>query len=223
MSSLSTFRCLTPEVHPRVSAGDTVDIFEYTEFEFYDLIVYWDDRDNETRQSIGRWLGLSHIGSALCYYLLTEKATILSRTSLQHITKEDFETDEMRERVRVYHEELNRNINAVSEYLNEEDGDDFITDDVVLPIGYQENEGGYFGLENMPDIDEVIESENARVEAGSYDKFVGVDVILPNSADQKLMARVINWNLCDVYNSSGIDVLFVVVLLLFYIIYCCVG
>jgi len=42
----------------------------------------------------------------------------------------------------------------------------------------------------MPDIDEVIESENARVEADSYDKFVGVDVILPNSADQKLMARV---------------------------------
>ena len=34
--------------------------------------------------------------------------------------------------------------------------------------------------------------------------------------------NLINWNICDVYNSSGIDVLFVVVLLLFYIIYCCV-
>jgi len=96
----------------------------------------------------------------------------------------------MRERVRVYNEELNQNINGASKYLNEEDGYDFITDDVALPIGHQENEGGYFGLENMPDIDEVIESENARVDADSYDKFVGVDVILPNSADQKLMARV---------------------------------
>ena len=42
----------------------------------------------------------------------------------------------------------------------------------------------------MPDIDEMINSENARAEADTYDKYVGVDVILPNSADQKLMARV---------------------------------
>jgi len=42
----------------------------------------------------------------------------------------------------------------------------------------------------MPDIDEMINSENAKAEADSYDRFVGVDVILPNSADQKLMARV---------------------------------
>jgi len=76
--------------------GDTVDISEWTEFEFYDLMMYWDDREKEASQSIGRWLGPSHhIGSALCHYILTEKATILSRTSVQHITKEEFETYEM--------------------------------------------------------------------------------------------------------------------------------
>jgi len=79
-----------------VLTGDTIDISEWTEFEFYDLVVYWDDREDETWQSIGRWLGPSHhIGSALYYYILTEKATILSRTSVQHITKEDFDTNEM--------------------------------------------------------------------------------------------------------------------------------
>jgi len=59
-----------------------------------------------------------------------------------------------------------------------------------LPLGNEEKEGDYFGLPGMPDIDEMISSENAKAEADSYDKFVGVDVILPNSADQKLMARV---------------------------------
>jgi len=58
--------------------GDTIYISEWTEFEFYDLVVYWDDRDNEAGQSIGRWFGPSHhIGSALCYFILTEKATVL--------------------------------------------------------------------------------------------------------------------------------------------------
>jgi len=132
--------------------GDTVDISEWTEFEFYDLVLYWDDRDNETRQSIGRWLGPSHhIGSALCYYILTEKATVLSRTSVQHITKEEFETIDMKERVRIYHETLSRNIDLTSEYNNEEDGDDFITDDVAVPIGY-EDEGEYFGPSQILDM-----------------------------------------------------------------------
>ena len=170
--------------------GDTVDISEWTEFEFYDLVLYWDDRDNESRQSIGRWLGPSHqIGSALFYYVLTEKTTVLSRTSVQHITKEEFETIDMKERVRIYHETLNRNIDLTSEYNNEEDGDDFITDDVAVPIGY-EDEGEYFGPSHILDIDEMINSENSKTESDSYDKYVGADVILRNSADQKLMARV---------------------------------
>jgi len=168
--------------------GDTIDISEWTEFEFYDLVVYWDNRDGEAGQSIGRWLGPSHhIGSALCYYILTERATVLSRTSVQHITKEDFQIYEMKERVRMYRESLNRNIDA--ECANEEDDADFITDDVALPIGYQENEGEYFGPEDIPDVDEMIDTENARFEADSYDKFVGAEVILPNRGDLTLMAK----------------------------------
>ena len=68
--------------------GDTIHISEWIEFEFYDLVIYWDDRKNEAKQRIGRWLGPSyHVGSALCYYILTEKATVLSRTSVQHIDR----------------------------------------------------------------------------------------------------------------------------------------
>jgi len=117
-----------------VLTGDTIDISEWTEFEFYDLVVYWDDRENEARQSIGRWLGPSHhIGSALCYYILTEKATVLSRTSVQHITKEDFATSEMQERVKEYHVLLNEHINSPQEYQDTEDDNDFIYADVALP------------------------------------------------------------------------------------------
>jgi len=61
---------------------------------------------------------------------------------------------------------------------------------VALPLGYEEEEDNYFGLSGVPDIDEMINAENAKTESDLYDKFVGVDVILPNSADQKLMARV---------------------------------
>jgi len=61
---------------------------------------------------------------------------------------------------------------------------------VALPIGYQENEGEYFGPEDIPDIDEMIDTENARNEADSYDKFIGVEVKFPNRGDLMLMAKV---------------------------------
>jgi len=170
--------------------GDTIDISEWIEFEFYDLIVYWDDRDGDTKQSIGRWLGPSHhIGSALCYYILTEKGTVLSRTSVQHIPIEEFETAEMKARVTACHETLNRHINATSEYVSEESGDDFVKDDETVPIGY-EPDGDYFGLAEAPDIDEFIDVENERTQSDSYDKYIGAEVVLPNSADQNLMAKV---------------------------------
>jgi len=79
---------------------------------------------------------------------------------------------------------------AELEYQNEEDGDDFITDDVALPIGYQESEGEYFGLSRTPDTDEIIDKEIARTEADSYDKFIGAEVELPNRGDLMLMAKV---------------------------------
>jgi len=174
-----------------VLTGNTIDISEWTEFEFYDLVMYWDNRDNDSGQSIGRWLGPSHhVGSALCYHILTEKATVISRTSVQHITKEDFNTSEMQGRVKVYHESLNQHIDAASEYMSGENDADFITNDVAPPVGYQESEGEYLGLQDMPDIDEIIDTENARVEADSYDKFVGAEITLPNRGDQMLMAKV---------------------------------
>jgi len=92
--------------------------------------------------------------------------------------------------VRVYHETLNSSIDAAYEYIIEDDENDLVKDDVILPPGYEEEEDNYFGLPGVPDIDEMINAENAKTESDSYHKYVGVDVILPNSADQKLMAKV---------------------------------
>jgi len=96
----------------------------------------------------------------------------------------------MQERVKAYHESLNQQINAESEYMSGENDADFITDDVALPAGYQENEGEYFGLQDISEIDDIIDTENARIEADLYDKFVGAKIILPNRGDLMLMAKV---------------------------------
>ena len=53
---------------------DTIDISERKKFKFYNLCWYWDTQNNNTESRIGRWLGDSNrVGSALCYWFLSEK------------------------------------------------------------------------------------------------------------------------------------------------------
>ena len=108
---------------------------------------------------------------------------------MQHIRKEEFENPDMKDRVADYHESLNKYIDATSEYVNEKNGDNFVKDDETVPMGY-EDDGDYFGLSEAPDIDEIIDSEDERTQSDSYDKYIGAQIILPNSADQSLMAKV---------------------------------
>ena len=45
-------------------------------------------------------------------------------------------------------------------------------------------------LSEAPDVDDFINADNAREEVNSYDSYLGVEVSLPNAADEKLMAKV---------------------------------
>ena len=69
---------------------DTVDISEWTDFEFYDLCWYWDKPNDWENSKLGRWLGVSHcIGSSLCYWILNDIGTMLARTIVQNVTREN--------------------------------------------------------------------------------------------------------------------------------------
>ena len=77
--------------------------------------------------------------SALCYFILTKKATILSRTSLQRMTKDDFATSVMQGRVEAYHGSLEGHIDSGPGCEDAEDDNDFTKDDAALPGGYEES------------------------------------------------------------------------------------
>lgn len=52
--------------------GDTIDISEWLDFEFYDLVWYWDQKKmdmTDEQARIGRWLGIAHrVGSDMTYW-----------------------------------------------------------------------------------------------------------------------------------------------------------
>ena len=77
------------------------------EFEFYDLVWFWNNQSDDTKPMLGRWLGVSHrVGSALCYWIISEKGKVLSQTTVQHLTAEEPRDPNIQERIRYYHGSL---------------------------------------------------------------------------------------------------------------------
>ncbi len=86
--------------------GQTIDISEWLDFDFYDRVWYWDQpkADMTTEQArIGRWLGIAHrVGSDMTYWVLTESGRVIARSTVQHITISDMATDAIRDRVSLF-------------------------------------------------------------------------------------------------------------------------
>jgi hypothetical protein len=75
--------------------GNTPDISEYTEFDFYQFVMYYDPNDADeagvARRKLGRWLGPSkHVGQALCYYVLKPNGRYVARSTVRPIVADDF-------------------------------------------------------------------------------------------------------------------------------------
>ena len=70
--------------------GDTVDISEWADFEFYDSCWYWDTLNDWKNPKLGICLGVSHrIGSSLLSWILNDIGTVLTRTTVQHVTRDE--------------------------------------------------------------------------------------------------------------------------------------
>ena len=79
---------------------------------------------------IGRCIGFSNrVGSALCYWVLTEKLNIVARTTVQHVTRDEAENSEIQQNINNYHMTLESAIGAdefmldlygMYEFINEE-------------------------------------------------------------------------------------------------------
>ena len=68
-----------------ILTGEMPNIMEWLDFSFYDLIWYHVSSYDTTTQPhrLGRWLGISHhVGSALCYLVLTQSAQVMSSTNM---------------------------------------------------------------------------------------------------------------------------------------------
>ena len=150
-----------------ILTGDTPDISEFIDFDFYDWVWYLNNpNDKESPPQLGRWLGVSHrVGSAMCYFVLTQNGTVLSRSSVQPVTIPEQLSDDVRTRMEKYDLEINGRL-ADEKYISDE-----IRSDVLY---LEDDDPTVEGEEESPilEADEVWENN-------AYDQYVNAEILLP--------------------------------------------
>ena len=151
--------------------GETPDISEDIDFQFYDWVWYWDHPGDEDSPHLGRWLGVSHrVGAAMCYWVLTEKGTTISRSTVQHVTKEERLQDTLKASIEAYDRSLKEKLDDEM-HIQENNNIEFYLDDV----GELDN-----------DSDDVVPMEKSLIPEAddftpdSYDTLLGASLQLPN-------------------------------------------
>jgi hypothetical protein len=91
--------------------GQTPDISEWLNFGFYNL-VWWLDRPTkpnftDAMRRLARWLGVSHqVGSDLSYWLIAESGKIISKKSVEHVTRDDYLQADKKQEIETFNQTL---------------------------------------------------------------------------------------------------------------------
>lgn len=162
--------------------GQTPDISEFCDFDFYDLVWYWPHSHPSTAErskEIARWVGVAHrIGSDMCYWLIPVSGTLIADTTVQHVTTEDLKNPDVKRQVDTFNKRFEERLNDDNFHLPANDYD-FYLDDLY-------DDTAYGDASNTP-TDEEYKMPEDRPEADdvdSYDKFIGATFLIdPNKND----------------------------------------
>ena len=142
--------------------GETPDISEWIDFEFYDWVWYYDQKKIEIDRSgrrLARWLGVAHRvgGSDLCYWLLPESGKVIARTTVQHVVRDDHLNDNTIREIERFDRAVEERMSDHNFIVDEPNGfyiQDELDDPLTGVINAEENYGDMIVPEAM-DADDI--------------------------------------------------------------------
>ena len=155
--------------------GETVDLSEWLDFSFYDIVWYHDDpgtKNDDNSKHLGRWLGISHrVGSLMCYWILTKSGHVVSRTTVQHVLTTEAIDPVISQQIDDFNKEVNKVLRDEEHFINEgddpgmksidkdEDWYQTTNNDELGTIPTDEEYGDMSRLEKIPEADNIEETD----------------------------------------------------------------
>jgi len=157
--------------------GNTPDISEWLDFDFYDWCWFWQGPTHELTEDkaeIGRILGIAHrVGSDLCYWVLTSTGKIIARTTVQRVVKDDY----LLPTVKTKMEEFDA---KVKEKFKEERHRELAPADGLILDDEDAND----------EPEEEVKVEQDDFTEDTYDAYLGAELLVP-SGDNFIVSQVL--------------------------------
>jgi hypothetical protein len=155
--------------------GDSPDISEWLDFDFYDLVWYWHAPHlplTEDNPRLGRWLGVAHrVGSDMCYWVINENGDVLARTTVQHVPEIDLRTELVRKKAEDFENSLKNRLDDTNFLINDAESEGFYKEDIIFD-----------DIDDEEMVEEnAIEQDDFTDDA--YDQYVGAELLLPHGDD----------------------------------------
>jgi hypothetical protein len=169
--------------------GETPDISEWIDFEFYDRVWYYDQKKIEIDGSgrrLARWLGVAHrIGSDLCYWLLLESGKIIARTTVQHVVREDYLNDDVKLEIERFDRSVEDRLSDQNFMIHDHQTGFYIQDEPHddASTTTREEDYGDMDLPDVPDADDVDD--------GLMDKYLNAELIFDVGTGHERRGRVV--------------------------------
>ena len=168
--------------------GETPDISDYVDFDFYQFVIYYDpndpDEDGKGRRKLGRWLGPTrNVGQGLCYYLLKPNGRYIARSTVRPITPEDYQKyPELKDEMQAFDTQVKEFVGTFDEdKILQTEADDPEEDSFVPEAAANVNGDG-------PTASEAADEDDTN--APGFDPLVNAQVILPHKGSD-MMAKVL--------------------------------
>ena len=176
--------------------GQTPNIAEYVDFEFYDLVWWWDKADKmsstEDPKRLARWLGISHrVGGDMCYWLVTASGKVISKSSVQHVIRDDFSNPSTKAKIDEFDTRLKERLDDRNFQIDLPAGmDSFRLPDVTLPEEIDNRDE-----KNIPSDQEygdmLFGERPEDDDEDAIDKYIGMELIMDAGTDFERGARVV--------------------------------
>jgi len=170
--------------------GQTPDISEWTDFEMWDLVWFWDQAKVDLgvdNRRLGRWLGVSHhVGSDLSYWIITNNGKVLSRTTVQHAIRDDYLNMDTKTKIDTFNTEIEARL----------DDTNFLTDEAGEAAFYIEDDYDTGGVDRGTtptdvEYDDMITEEVPEYEEDVFDKYIGAELIMNVDSYNEQQGRVV--------------------------------
>jgi hypothetical protein len=141
---------------------------------------------NDEMKRLGRWLGVSHhVGSDLCYWIVTDSGQVVSKTSVEHVTHDDYLNKDTKAKVKEFKRKLGERLDDSNFILQGEDG---INLKMLEDLDYEGigamMEDGITQLEEEYD-DMIVEEHPKANDEEAVDKYLNMELRMGTGTDDE--------------------------------------